>query len=42
MLLANGGIGVVGGYDDELVRTAEGWKIAKRVFTIDQPAEASA
>jgi ketosteroid isomerase-like protein len=42
ILLREGGIGVVGGYVDELVRTADGWKIANRVFTIDQRADAPA
>ena len=42
MLLSEGQIAVVGGYDDELARTSDGWKIAKRTFTIDQRADASA
>lgn len=27
------GVNAIGFYDDELVRTAEGWRISKRVFT---------
>jgi len=42
VVLLGSGIGMVGSYDDELVRTADGWKLAKRVFTMDQPADAPA
>jgi len=40
MLVAGGAIAAVGSYADELVRTPEGWKFAKRVFTMDAPAGA--
>lgn len=30
----NGWIDAVGQYDDELVRTGEGWRIARRTFTL--------
>ncbi|MFI5046926.1 MAG: nuclear transport factor 2 family protein [Acidimicrobiia bacterium] len=42
VLLRDGAIGAVGGYDDELARTAEGWRIAKRTFTVEQRADAPA
>ncbi|OBK19669.1 nuclear transport factor 2 family protein [Mycobacterium asiaticum] len=29
----NGGVNAVGFYDDEIIRTTEGWRIAKRQFT---------
>jgi ketosteroid isomerase-like protein len=42
LLLDGPGIGAVGGYDDEFTRTADGWRIAKRSFTIDARAGAAA
>lgn len=42
LLLQQADIGAVGAYDDEFVRTGDGWKIAKRVFTIESRADAPA
>jgi 3-phenylpropionate/cinnamic acid dioxygenase small subunit len=36
MLLTGGAIAMVGVYDDDVVRTADGWRFASRVFTSDQ------
>jgi hypothetical protein len=33
-------LGVTGSYDDELVRTSEGWLFAKRTFTFDGLSDA--
>lgn len=35
VLLMGGAIGMVGVYQDEVVRTSEGWRFAARVFTPD-------
>jgi ketosteroid isomerase-like protein len=38
MFLMGATIAGVGVYDDEVVRTPQGWRFAKRVFTADPPA----
>ena len=38
MLYAGGAIAMMGVYEDDLVRTPDGWRFAKRVFTVDPPA----
>jgi SnoaL-like domain len=35
--LINGAVGGSGTYEDQVVRTSEGWRFAKRVFTADTP-----
>src|SRR5262245_37610120 len=37
VMIVNGAITSVGVYEDDLVRTAAGWRFTKRVFTADQP-----
>jgi ketosteroid isomerase-like protein len=34
-VIKGGAIGTVGTYDDQLVRTPDGWRFSKRVFTPD-------
>ncbi|HEX5586010.1 MAG TPA: nuclear transport factor 2 family protein, partial [Acidimicrobiia bacterium] len=38
MLLVGGAIGMIGVYDDEVVRTPSGWRFAARTFTPDASA----
>jgi hypothetical protein len=40
VVYAGGSIAILGAYEDEVVRTPDGWRFAKRVFTADQ-ADAS-
>jgi uncharacterized protein (TIGR02246 family) len=39
MVLRGGAIGSVGIYDDQVVRTDDGWRFIKRVFTPDAPRQ---
>ena len=36
--LINGAVGGSGTYEDQVVRTRDGWRFAKRVFTADTPS----